>query len=278
MTTTPDLTPIPTLADRLRANVRRVVVSKDGPLDLVLVALLCNGHIMVQDVPGIGKTTLARTLAQSLGLSFKRIQFTPDLTPVDVLGTNIYNQRSGEFDFHPGPIFARVLLADEINRATPRTQSALLEAMQERQVTVDGVTRALPAPFLVVATQNPIEMEGTFPLPEAQTDRFMLRVALGYPSLEDEGEILLRFQRDATAAPEAGAVVSPEGADGSAGPRPRRGRGGLGAGVPPPSRASDQGAPVPGAGRQPSRCPLPLQGRPGLGGNRGPLLRPPRPT
>ena len=210
MATTPGLTPIPSLAERLRANVRRVVVSKDGPLDLVLVALLCNGHIMVQDVPGIGKTTLARTLAQSLGLSFKRIQFTPDLTPVDVLGTNIYNQRSGEFDFHPGPIFARVLLADEINRATPRTQSALLEAMQERQVTVDGVTRALPAPFLVVATQNPIEMEGTFPLPEAQTDRFMLRVALGYPSLEDEGEILLRFQRDAVSAPEAGAVVSPE--------------------------------------------------------------------
>ena len=200
MAASADLSPIRHVAARLRANVRQVFIGKEEPLDLILVALLCNGHILIQDVPGIGKTTLAKTNAQSLGCSFKRIQFTPDLTPVDVLGANVYNQRTGEFEFHPGPIFTQVLLADEINRATPRTQSALLEAMQERQVTVDGVTRPLPVPFLVMATQNPIEMEGTFPLPEAQMDRFMLRIALGYPSVEEEEEIVLRFQGDATVA------------------------------------------------------------------------------
>jgi MoxR-like ATPase len=188
-----DLSQVRHLAVRLRAAVRQVVVGKDGPLDLAMVALLAGGHILIQDVPGIGKTTLAKTLAASLGCEFKRIQFTPDLTPADVLGVNIFDQRAQDFEFRPGPVFTQVLLADEINRATPRTQSALLEAMQERQVTVDGVSRPTPLPFLVMATQNPIEMEGTFPLPEAQLDRFMLRIALGYPDIEEEEEILLRF-------------------------------------------------------------------------------------
>ncbi|MBI4337288.1 MAG: MoxR family ATPase [Chloroflexi bacterium] len=180
-------------AARLRANVGKVLVGKEEAVDLALTALLCSGHILVQDVPGIGKTTLAKALARSLDCTFKRIQFTPDLTPGDVLGVSVFNQKSSEFEFRPGPVFAQVLLADEINRATPRTQSALLEAMQERQVTVDGVTYRLPAPFLVLATLNPIEMEGTFPLPEAQLDRFMVRVKLGYPSLAEEQEVLLRF-------------------------------------------------------------------------------------
>ncbi len=185
------------MAARLRENVRRVIVGKDAVIDLAIIALLCRGHILVEDVPGIGKTTLSKALAQSLGCTFKRIQFTPDLMPSDVLGVNFYNQKSGDFQFRPGPIFAQVVLADEINRATPRTQSALLEAMQERQATVDGVTMPLPEPFLVIATQNPIEMEGTFPLPEAQLDRFMVRIKLGYPTPEEESDILLRFQRDA---------------------------------------------------------------------------------
>ena len=205
-----DLSPISQLAERLQASVRKVIIGKDRTLNLALVALLCNGHILIQDVPGIGKTTLAKTLAYSLGCSFCRIQFTPDLTPVDVLGVNVYNQRSGEFEFHPGPIFGQVLLADEINRATPRTQSALLEAMQERQVTMDGVTRPLPIPFLVLATQNPIEMEGTFPLPEAQVDRFMLRITLGYPSEAEEAEILQRFQRDTPVNTMVEAVITAE--------------------------------------------------------------------
>ena len=195
-----DLSPVRHLAVRLRAAVRQVVVGKDEPLDLAMVALLSAGHILVQDVPGIGKTTLAKTVAASLGCTFKRIQFTPDLTPADVLGVNIFNQQTGEFGFRPGPVFTQVLLADEINRATPRTQSALLEAMQERQVTVDGLSRPTPLPFLVMATQNPIEMEGTFPLPEAQLDRFMLRISLGYPDIEEEEQILLRFSQESTVA------------------------------------------------------------------------------
>ncbi|MFN3974686.1 MAG: AAA family ATPase [Dehalococcoidia bacterium] len=186
--TAPDL--VARLAKGVREQVGRAVVGKQEAVDLCMVAVLCGGHILIQDVPGIGKTTLAKALARALGCSFKRIQFTPDLTPADVLGVSIYSQRTGEFVFQPGPVFAQVLLADEINRATPRTQSALLEAMQERQVTVDGVSHPLPQPFLVIATQNPIEMEGTFPLPEAQLDRFMLRVHLGYPSLEEEVEVL----------------------------------------------------------------------------------------
>ena len=193
------------MAKRIRENVQRVIVGKDEAINLAIIALLCRGHILVEDAPGIGKTTLAKALAQSLKCTFRRIQFTPDLMPTDVLGVNFYNQRSGDFQFREGPIFSQMLLADEINRATPRTQSSLLEAMQERQATVDGETRPLPAPFLVMATQNPIEMEGTFPLPEAQLDRFMLRLRLGYPTPEEESDILLRFERDSE-PPEIDAV------------------------------------------------------------------------
>ena len=194
------------MATRIRENVQRVIVGKDEPINLAIIALLCRGHILVEDAPGIGKTTLAKALAQSLHCTFKRIQFTPDLMPTDVLGVNFYNQRTGDFQFRGGPIFSQMLLADEINRATPRTQSSLLEAMQERQATVDGETRPLPEPFLVMATQNPIEMEGTFPLPEAQLDRFMLRIRLGYPTPEEESDILLRFERDFE-PPEIDAVI-----------------------------------------------------------------------
>jgi len=183
-------------ADRVRANISKVIVGKEDVIDLVMVALLCEGHILIDDVPGIGKTTLAKAVAKSLGCSFKRIQFTPDLLPSDITGVNFFNQKKGEFEFRPGPIIAQIVLADEINRATPRTQSALLEAMQERQITVDGETIRLPSPFMVIATQNPIELEGTFPLPEAQVDRFMLRIKLGYPSKSEEDRILLRFERD----------------------------------------------------------------------------------
>ena len=195
------------MAARLRGGVQRVIVGKDGVIDSAIIALLCRGHILVEDVPGIGKTTLSKVLAQSLGCSFKRIQFTPDLMPTDVLGVNFFNQKMGDFEFRPGPIFAQVVLADEINRATPRTQSALLEAMQERQSTIDGVSSALPEPFIVIATQNPIEMEGTFPLPEAQLDRFMVNVEIGYPSPEEESDILLRFEED-TVPPAVDAVTS----------------------------------------------------------------------
>ena len=194
------------MATRIRENVQRVIVGKDEAINLAIIALLCRGHILVEDAPGIGKTTLAKALAQSLQCTFKRIQFTPDLMPTDVLGVNFYNQRTGDFQFRGGPIFSQMLLADEINRATPRTQSSLLEAMQERQATVDGETRPLPEPFLVMATQNPIEMEGTFPLPEAQLDRFMLRIRLGYPTPEEESDILLRFERDFE-PPEIDAVI-----------------------------------------------------------------------
>lgn len=197
------------MAERIRENVQRVIVGKDEAINLAIIALLCRGHILVEDAPGIGKTTLAKSLAQSLNCTFKRIQFTPDLMPTDVLGVNYYNQRTGDFEFRRGPIFSQLLLADEINRATPRTQSSLLEAMQERQATLDGETRQLPDPFLVMATQNPIEMEGTFPLPEAQLDRFMLRITLGYPTPEEESDILLRFERDSE-PPEVSAVADAE--------------------------------------------------------------------
>jgi len=181
-------------ARRIKANMQKVLVGKDDVVELTLAALLCGGHILIEDVPGIGKTTLARALASSLDCTFKRIQFTPDLMPSDITGIHYYNQKSGEFQFRPGPIIAQVVLADEINRGTPRTQSALLEGMAERQLTVDEVTIPLPAPFLVIATQNPIELEGTFPLPEAQLDRFLLRLQLGYPGEAQEEEMLLRFQ------------------------------------------------------------------------------------
>jgi MoxR-like ATPase len=182
-------------ASRVVENIGRVIVGKDEAIELCLVALLCEGHILLEDVPGIGKTTLAKAIARSTGCSFRRIQFTPDLLPSDVTGILYFNQRSQDFEFRPGPIMSQIVLADEINRATPRTQSALLEAMQERQVTVDVDTMALPRPFLVLATQNPIELEGTFPLPEAQIDRFLMRLALGYPGREDENAILLRYER-----------------------------------------------------------------------------------
>jgi MoxR-like ATPase len=182
-------------AAKLSDNIQKVIVGKDEIIDLTLIAMLCEGHLLLEDVPGTGKTTLAKTMARSLGCSFQRIQFTPDLLPSDVTGIYYYNQKVQEFEFRPGPIFSQVLLADEINRATPRTQSALLEAMQERQSTVDVATHQLPRPFLVLATQNPIELEGTFPLPEAQLDRFLMKIALGYPTREDENRILLRFER-----------------------------------------------------------------------------------
>jgi len=181
------------IARRLKDNIQKVIVGKDEVIDLVLAAVLCEGHILFEDVPGIGKTTLARALAISLGCTFQRIQFTPDLLPSDVTGINWFNQKDQAFEYRPGPVMTQIVLADEINRATPRTQSALLEAMQERQVTVDGVTRPLPRPFLVLATQNPVELEGTFPLPEAQIDRFLVQARIGYPSVREEGEILLRF-------------------------------------------------------------------------------------
>lgn len=174
------------IAERILANVEKVIIGKSAEVRLALVCMLCQGHLLIEDVPGVGKTTLARTLAKSTGMIYKRIQFTPDILPSDVTGVSVYNQRSGDFEFRPGPISAQIVLADEINRATPKTQSSLLEAMEERQVTVDGVTRPLPAPFMVMATQNPIEYEGTFPLPEAQLDRFLMRVHLGYPSNTDE--------------------------------------------------------------------------------------------
>jgi MoxR-like ATPase len=196
-------------AQRLRENIQKVIVGKDEPINLALVAVLCEGHILLEDVPGIGKTTLARALAVSLGCTFRRIQFTPDLLPSDVTGLSWFNQKMGEFEFRPGPIISQVVLADEINRATPRTQSALLEAMQERQVTIDGVTRLLPRPFLVLATQNPVELEGTFPLPEAQIDRFLLQIAIGYPDEAEEAAILERF-RLADPLPDLEAVTTPE--------------------------------------------------------------------
>jgi MoxR-like ATPase len=182
-------------ADAVRANIARVIVGKTEAIDLLLVALLCGGHVLIEDVPGVGKTMLARALALSLGLKFRRLQCTPDLLPNDVTGVSVYRQDQGRFVFQPGPIFSNVLLADEINRATPRTQSALLEAMGESQVSVDGETYILPQPFLVLATQNPVEFEGTFPLPEAQLDRFFLQVSLGYPSLEEELQMLHALEK-----------------------------------------------------------------------------------
>ena len=181
-------------AERITANIERVIVGKREAVELAVVGLLAGGHMLIEDVPGVGKTMLARSLARSLGCSFSRIQFTPDMLPSDLTGVNIFNQRSREFEFPPGPLLAQVVLADEINRATPKTQSALLEAMGEGQITVEGVTHTLPTPFMVLATLNPIEYEGTFPLPEAQLDRFLLRVHLGYAEPEQEIEILDRQQ------------------------------------------------------------------------------------
>lgn len=186
---------IQAFAERVIDNIERVIVGKRSAVELAVVSLLCQGHLLIEDVPGVGKTMLARSLARSLGCSFSRIQFTPDMLPSDVTGVSIFNQVTREFEFRPGPVMAQIVLADEINRATPKTQAALLEAMEERQVTVDGVTHILPKPFMVLATQNPIEYEGTFQLPEAQLDRFLLRIRLGYPELDDEVKVLDRQQR-----------------------------------------------------------------------------------
>ena len=188
------MTDVQAFAERIIGNIEKVIIGKRETIELAVVGLLCQGHLLIEDVPGVGKTMLARSLARSLGCSFNRIQFTPDMLPSDVTGVSIFNQISREFEFRSGPVMSQVVLADEINRATPKTQAALLEAMEERQVTVDGVTHALPRPFMVLATQNPIEYEGTFPLPEAQVDRFLMRLRLGYPAITDEVRVLERQQ------------------------------------------------------------------------------------
>ena len=189
-----DLTMIKDLADQIKRNIQQVIIGKEETIDQLLVALISSGHVLLEDVPGTGKTLLAKTMAKSLSCTYNRIQFTPDLLPSDVTGINFYSQKVGEFEFRPGPIFSNIMLADEINRATPRTQSSLLECMEERQVTIDGETHSLERPFMVIATQNPLESQGTFPLPEAQLDRFLLKVNLGYPSKEEGIDILKRFK------------------------------------------------------------------------------------
>jgi MoxR-like ATPase len=206
------------LCDRIIENISRVIVGKQHALELLLVTLLADGHALIEDVPGLGKTLMAKSLARTIGGAFKRVQFTPDLLPADITGFNIYDQQSSRFTYQPGPVITNILLADEINRTIPRTQSSLLESMEERQVTVDGQTHLLPHPFFVMATQNPIELEGTFPLPEAQLDRFLLKLRLGYPEKEEEISILERF-RGLDPLGSLGAVASPEEITGLQGER-----------------------------------------------------------
>ena len=204
-----DHSKIKQLSERVKSNIQKVIVGKGEVIDELLTALFASGHILLEDVPGMGKTLMAKAMARSLDLTFRRIQFTPDLLPTDISGLNYFNQKAGEFVFRPGPVFTNILLADEINRATPRTQSSLLECMEERQVTIDGETRALVRPFLVIATQNPVETQGTFPLPEAQLDRFLLKIKMGYPSTEEGLEVLRRF-RGRQPLEEIGKVASKE--------------------------------------------------------------------
>lgn len=204
-----EITEIRSMCDRIRENVSKVIVGKEEVINQMLIALIASGHVLLEDVPGTGKTVMAKSTAKSLDCTFKRIQFTPDLLPSDLTGINFYNQKAGEFTFRPGALFTNLLLADEINRATPRTQSALLECMEERQVTIDGETHKLAAPFLVIATQNPVETQGTFPLPEAQLDRFLVKIDMGYPTTEEGTEILRRFKNNDPLA-EIGSVVTAE--------------------------------------------------------------------
>ena len=212
----PDPLPVSTIADLcadVEANVSRVIVGHDDAIEHVITALLGRGHVLLDDVPGVGKTMLARSIARSVDCTFRRIQFTPDLLPADVTGVNVFNQKTREFEFNAGPIFANVVLGDEINRAPPKAQSALLEAMAEEQVTVDGETRALPDPFFVIATQNPVEQEGTFPLPEAQVDRFLVKTSMGYPDAEGEVELLRRRASREEGSPTVSTVLEPEEID-----------------------------------------------------------------
>src|SRR5260370_26558058 len=194
--TTDEIRQVQETARSVRQNVSRVIVGKEAVIDLLMVALLCEGHVLFEDVPGIGKTMMAKSLAKSLGCAFQRIQFTPDLLPSDITGITFYNQKKGDFEFRPGPLLSQFVLADELNRATPRTQSALLEAMEERQITIERETLPLPRPFIVIATQNPIELEGTFPLPEAQLDRFLMRLRIDYPRQSEQRLILQRFREE----------------------------------------------------------------------------------